>query len=317
MQQQRLIYRSFGDPLACLALESAPLPPRPPGLLRVAMDLAPVNPSDLIPVSGAYAHRIRLPAIAGHEGVGRVIDAPEALAHLARRRVLPLRSAGTWQQFVDCDPDLAIIVPDPVDDATAARAYINPLAAMAMLERWPVAGRQVLLSGAGSMCSELLGRWARQAGATEVRGLCRSPARAARLTAYGIEPVPLDDTARVRDLAARAGVVFDSLGGETGSAVICAMRPGAVFVGYGLLTGEPIRPMGPVRADYRRFHLRDHLAGMDAPTWQDSFRRIWARLAGLDLPKVKAFPLAEWKSAVLYARQPGAAKPMLILGARG
>lgn len=316
MQQQRLVYRSFGDPLECLALESAPLPPRPPGLLRVAMELAPVNPSDLIPVSGAYAHRIRLPAIAGYEGVGRVTGAPEGLAHLTGRRVLPLRGAGTWQRFVDCDPDLAIIVPDTVDDATAARAYINPLAAMTMLERWPVAGRRVLLSGAGSMCSELLGRWARQAGATGVWGLCRSPARAARLTACGIEPVPLDDPVLLRDLAARADVVFDSLGGETGSAVICAMRPGAVFVGYGLLTGKPIRPAGPVRADYRRFHLRDHLAGMDAPTWQDSFRRIWARLAGLNLPEVEVFPLGDWRGALAHARQPGGAKPVLDFRAR-
>jgi len=35
------------------------LPELEPGRIRVAMSLAPVNPSDLIPITGADAHRLR------------------------------------------------------------------------------------------------------------------------------------------------------------------------------------------------------------------------------------------------------------------
>ena len=38
------------------------------------MLVRPINPSDLIPITGAYAHRIPLPNIPGYEGVGIVED---------------------------------------------------------------------------------------------------------------------------------------------------------------------------------------------------------------------------------------------------
>ena len=54
MENTALIYRRFGPPSEALKLERLPLSPRPPHLLRVKMQMAPVNPSDLIPVS--YTH---------------------------------------------------------------------------------------------------------------------------------------------------------------------------------------------------------------------------------------------------------------------
>lgn len=311
MRNTFLLYRSFGDPAEQLRLETADLPALAPHCMRVAMSLAPVNPSDLIPVTGAYAHRIALPAIAGYEGLGRVLSAPTAYAGLVGKRVLPLRGPGTWQTHVDCDPALAIPVPDQVGDAVAARAYINPLAALGMLERWPVSGRRVLLSGAGSACAELLGSWALQQGAASVQGVYRSRSRVARLLALGIEPVAMDDIQAVERAAAGADIVFDSLGGPVGSSVLAAMGAGSVFVGYGLLSGQNVRGSAGLRASYQRFHLRDTLAGMPAADWQERFARLWPKLAALDLPPVRLFPLAGWREALEQAGRAGADKPML------
>lgn len=277
------------------------------------MSLAPVNPSDLIPITGAYAHRIALPSIAGYEGVGRVVDAPAEHAALIGQRVLPIRGPGTWQTWVDCDPALAIPVPDGIGDLLAARAYINPLAAMTMLERWPVAGKRVLLSGAGSACAELLGHWALRQGAAAVQGIYRSESRVPRLHSLGIEAIAMDDAAGVEAAARRADITFDSLGGTVGSAVLASMGAGAVFVGYGLLSGQNVRSSAGLRAAYRRFHLRDALAGMPAATWQAQFARLWPQLRCLDLPPVEMFPLADWRSAIGHAARPGAAKPVLCL----
>ena len=80
MRTTFLIYTAFGPPAESLSLETAELPALEPGRIRVAMSLAPVNPSDLIPITGAYAHRIPLPSIAGYEGVGRVVGAAPALS---------------------------------------------------------------------------------------------------------------------------------------------------------------------------------------------------------------------------------------------
>lgn len=38
----------------------------------------------------------------------------------------------------------------------AARAYINPLTALLVLRRWPVAGQNIVLTAAGSSCASLL-----------------------------------------------------------------------------------------------------------------------------------------------------------------
>ena len=124
-----LFYRKFGLPEQVLTLEYANKSSLKENCVRVQMLYAPINASDLIPITGAYQHRITLPQIAGYEGVGKVIEAPLSYQHLIGKRVLPLRGGGTWQSFVDLPAEFAIEVPDSISDITAARAYINPVAA--------------------------------------------------------------------------------------------------------------------------------------------------------------------------------------------
>lgn len=115
MENLALWYRRFGEPESVLQPETAPPGALAPGYLRVQMLYAPVNASDLIPITGAYRHRTPLPAVAGYEGVGVVIQAPASFAHLPGKRVLPLRGQGTWQRYADCPAEYAIPVPDDVD----------------------------------------------------------------------------------------------------------------------------------------------------------------------------------------------------------
>ncbi|MFB4204982.1 hypothetical protein KBTX_01521 [wastewater metagenome] len=314
MKNASLRYRSFGPPLDTLELAETDVAPRPEGALRVAMSLAPVNPSDLIPVTGAYAHRIALPAVAGYEGVGVVVEAAPAYSGLIGRRVLPLRGAGTWQRLVDCDPRLAVPVPDDVDDLLAARAYINPLAATTLLRLWSVRGRRVLLTGAGSTCAALLGAWARFDGAVAVYGIHRSPGRAAGLAERGILPVSQDDHRTLDRLAAEVDLTFDALGGPLATRILGRMKPGSAFIGYGLLSGRPVAPSRSNRARLHRFHLRDELAVMDAATWQQAFRGLWPRLRQTALPEPSRFALAQWRDAIRHFSIPGTTKPLIRFG---
>jgi len=50
-------------------------------------------------------------------------------------------------------------------------------------------------------------------------------------------------------------IVFDSLGGAIGSAVLAAMGAGSAFVGYGLLSGQNVRSSAGVAAACRRSAL--------------------------------------------------------------
>ncbi|WP_242444577.1 zinc-dependent alcohol dehydrogenase family protein [Advenella sp. S44] len=306
-----LRYRSFGPPHESLMLEEADVTTTTDDVLRVAMSVVPVNPSDLIPVTGAYAHRIQLPAIAGYEGVGVVINAPSAYAGLVGRRVLPLRGPGTWQRFVDCDPAFAVTVPNDVDDLTAARSYINPLAALRMLKNWPVQGKRVLLTGAGSTCANLLGLWARLQGAAEVVGIYRSHSRAEQIRELGIIPLALNDSSAIKNIAAETDITFDALGGTVAISVIDAMKLGSTFVGYGLLSGCPVVPSRQPRAQFTRFHLRDELVTMESEIWQQQFQAIWPLLLDSRLPETRNFPLSHWRRAIKSFAIPGRKKPMI------
>ena len=308
-----LIYEAFGDPLSTLKVAEASLPTLAAGWLRVVMTYAPVNPSDLIPVTGAYAHRIDLPATAGYEGVGHVIEAADGLSHWLGRRVLPLRGEGTWQFIVDCPASHAVCVPETVEDQIAARAYINPLAAWTMLRRWPVRNKTVLLSGAGSNCADYLGHWAYLQGAAHVFGIYRSQSRLTRMRELGIEPVSIGDESHIELAARRADITFDALGGGVASHVIASMPEASVFVGYGLLSGLPIRMPGKRSASYARFHLREHLPGAGDGGMDEAFAQIWPRLKDFDMAPAQIFPARRWREAIEYQASPGAVKPVLDL----
>lgn len=310
MTNQGLWYRRFGPPEQVLTLESNE--PAPAGdRLRVSMHAAPINPSDLIPISGAYRYRIQLPQVAGYEGVGRVTAAPAAWQHLLGRRVLPLRANGTWQQQIDCQPEWLVSVPDTIGDDIALRGYINPLAALRMLDRWPVSGRIVLLSAAGSQCAALLAQWARASGAQRVIGLCRSAQPAARLQSWGVETVVNPDAAQLATLAAQADITFDAVGGELATALLASMRPQAAFVSYGLLSGKPYNVTRD-GCQPQRFHLRDSLATVTPAQWQQWFTDLWPLLASSQLPPLLPFAFADWRYALRFSQQPGRAqKPVL------
>ncbi len=238
MTVSALWYRDFGPPETVLRLEQRALPPLAPGRLRIRMLAAPVNPSDLIPITGAYRHRVVPPLVAGYEGVGRVIDAPENPDWVGRR-VLPLRAGGTWQTVVDCTPDWLVPVPDAVDDMTAARAYINPLAALLMLKRFPVRGRRVVLTAARSGCARLLAAWARDDGALAVTGSFAMRRGRAR------RPVLRLSIARIWTASTgwRPRRISSSMlwAGRLAAGCWRGFTPAATFVTYGLLSGGPCR----------------------------------------------------------------------------
>ena len=119
MFNDAIVYDRYGPPAAVLSLKRTPLAPLAGGRVRVRMRYAPVNPSDLIPITGAYRHRTRLPAVPGYEGLGEVVAAPFGSRLTAGQRVLPLRGGGTWQRFIDLDETWLVPVPAAVDDLLA------------------------------------------------------------------------------------------------------------------------------------------------------------------------------------------------------
>lgn len=314
MDNLALRYGRFGEPGSVLQPDMSSPGPLMPGCLRVQMLFSPVNASDIIPITGAYRHRTPLPTVAGYEGVGVVIDAPEEAVHLLGKRVLPLRGQGTWQRYVDCPLRMAIPVPDDIHSHLAARAYINPLAAQLMLTHYPSAGKRVLLTAAGSDCAILLGQWARRLGAETVYGIHRSAIHADRLAALGIIPISQNETATIRAIAAQSDRVYDATGGRLAEEILNAMPEEGVFICYGILSGQPFRQQH-ARPRVEWFHIRNYLDTLSVEEWQAAFRQIWSRLRTSHYSEATLFPLTEWQAALTFYREAGRfSKPLLSMG---
>lgn len=315
MNNLSLRYCRFGAPAKVLELVTLPTPSIAPGHIRVRMQLAPVNASDLIPITGAYRHRISLPAIAGYEGVGIVVEAEGESRWLLGKRVLPLRSEGVWQHYVDCPAELAIVVPEAIEMPLAARAYINPVAASLMVAHFPPRGKTVLITAAGSDCALLLAQWARAAGAHQVAGIYRSPASAQVFETLGITAIHHRDTQAIQRWACVADIVYDAVGGTLADFMLDNMRSGSRFISYGLLSGKAFN-MRRSNPDIHWFLIRDYLHHMSVAAWQAMFIELWPKLQRSYLNDSEAYPLQQWRAALAaYQSGAGGKKPLLVLSA--
>jgi NADPH:quinone reductase-like Zn-dependent oxidoreductase len=309
MMNHALIYRTFGAPMETLKLEASELPRRDPSKVRVRMSSAPVNPSDLIPITGAYRHRINPPLVAGYEGVGVVCEVEPGSAWRVGQRVLALRGPGTWQRYVDLDSASLISVPDDIPDLDAARAYINPISALVMLRCWSPQGKRVLLTGAGGSCARLLSQWSLQQGASSVTGIYRTPPPS-HAVALGVSVVMDWDSEACEEAVRSADLVFDAVGGELADRVLQGMRPSTQYVVYGQLSGYP--PSSYAGRRIGRFHLREHISHLSPHEFRALFDEVWPRLRASRLPPCVAFPLSEWKSALnFFALKGRTHKPIL------
>ncbi|MDX3972793.1 zinc-dependent alcohol dehydrogenase family protein [Shinella sp.] len=75
----RAVVRAFGDPRQVIALEEAERLAPGPGEVEIRILRAAINPSDLIPVTGAYRSRTTLPFVPGFEGVGEIVRLGEGV----------------------------------------------------------------------------------------------------------------------------------------------------------------------------------------------------------------------------------------------
>ena len=210
-----------------------------PGELRagevvVRMLVSTFNPSDTVTVSGAYVSRTTFPLIPGFEGVGIISRiGPGVPTSALGQRVLPIGSPGAWQEYKCIDYSWCIPVPDDIPTDVACFAYINPLTASLMVERFCDSAQSALVDAA----------------TTTIAGHLKT-----LLEQQGIETVMVGRTWGTVGVDKQFDVAFDCVGGEMGRRVAKAVKPDGVVVHYGLLSGEPL---GETGRRVEMFRLRD------------------------------------------------------------
>ncbi|MFE7607292.1 zinc-dependent alcohol dehydrogenase family protein [Streptomyces celluloflavus] len=324
----RGIVREFGPAAQVVGTERYE-PTRPgPGQVAVRMVLASINPSDLVTISGAYASRTVLPFVPGFEGVGVVEETGPGVRDLrAGQRVLPLGSAGAWQQTKVTDSLWCLAVRPELTDEQAATAYINPLTALLMTRHHVLdTGAEVVaVNAAASAIGRMLIRMLNRAGIRPI-ALVRRPHSLARLAGTELTAAvctadrpageALHEITRGRGL----DVALDAVGGTEGAELGRALAAGGTLVHYGLLSGQPLPPQLPAeRRDVRivLFRLRDwvHTVQAEAP---DRLADALAEVFGLVLDGTAAsqvagvYPLSAVRQALERDAAPGRRGKVLL-----
>lgn len=324
-----LRFSQFGPPADVLSLEEMPLPEPREGQVRIRLTHRPINPADLLTVTGQYGRLPPLPATPGGEGTG-VIDAlsPGMSGLEIGQRVIPLGpSGGTWAEYVLADAARLLPVPESVSDQTAAQFVVNPVTAWVMLEEVLAleAGDWLLQTAAGSTLGRVVLQIAQLRGYKTVN-LVRRAEQTEELLRLGADAVfstsEKNLVEHVRALTGGSGVtgVIDAVGGATGSLALQCLRPGGTMLVYGMLSEEPL-PLHSGEMLFRGltvsgFWLSHWFRTTPVANVTGTLASLLGHMAaGHLVPPVEAeYDLSDFAAALAHAQQPGRQGKVLLTG---
>lgn len=313
MKAKYIAFHEFGEPASVLTVTETTVEPPASDEVLVRMLARPINPSDLIPIKGAYAHRIPLPTIPGYEGVGIVEDVGTNVnKNLIGQRVLPLRGEGTWQDYVKAPAALAIPIPETIDNFTAAQMYINPITAWVIctevLKLKPT--DTLVVNACGSAIGHVFAQLSKVLGFRLI-AITRAAIHTEQLLALGAAHVICSEHAvreKIMTLTNGLGAsaAIDSIGGAAGTELAFSLRPQGQFLTIGLLSGIQVdwtKIAKDAQANAAIFHLRHWNKKISIAHWQNTFNQLMTLIEQGQLsfmPAVATYDLANVKEAVQH-----------------
>lgn len=247
------------DVIEAVALD---LPSLQAGQVLVQVLAAPINPSDILTLTGDYGQLPALPAVGGNEGVGRVQQVASHVSGLeAGQMVLLPVGCGTWRTHVVADAKTLMPLPDGADPQQLAMLAVNPPTARLLLSEFVDLGEGnwVIQNAANSAVGGYLVQLARARGLHTVSVVRRDAARAA-VEALGGDVVLVDGDdlgERVCEATSKAKIALaiDAVGGEATERLAQSLSPGGTVVNYGAMSGEPC-VISPASLIFRGITLR-------------------------------------------------------------
>ncbi|MFD2728979.1 zinc-dependent alcohol dehydrogenase family protein [Enterococcus camelliae] len=285
MENVSLQYKKFGKPSDVVQLVQSELRLLKMNEIKIAMNRVSVNPSDLIPITGAYAHRTPLPAIVGYEGFGVVLEtSSKSLDWLVGKRVLPL-GGETWQKFLITQREQIIVLPSELSDNQACQIYINPLTAWVLCRQFMNLKKEtvLLVNAANSAVGKLLLQFANLSGA-KFLGVVRNEQARKQLYELGATHVINSSQEnvfeRVADLTNGEGVDYaiDSIGGYQGTILATCVKTAGSFYLLGLLSGQQIdwSCVAKLPIQTKIFHLRHWLEQATLSQKEQAFQKLFS-----------------------------------------
>jgi trans-2-enoyl-CoA reductase len=312
-------FSRFGRASEVAELVEIPEPAQPgPSEVLIEVEVAPINPSDLLHFEGRYAQPASLPAFAGAGVLGRVARLGTDVQHLKPDdRVIVVNT----QRRAWCDRfvwSAARLIPlpeaDPVDLALLAA---NPPTALLMLERFGDLrpGEWVMQNAANSSVGVSLIQIAKTMNLRTVN-MVRRQHLVDHLAAFGADVTLIDGPdlrARVAEAVGGGQIKLgiDAIAGDATRRMANCLADGGTVVTYGLLSGKPCE------VDTADIVFRDiSLRGFWYSRWFSTadpaaIKSLFARLVGmlqaktLRVPVEASYPIEKLTEALAHAQREG------------
>ncbi len=299
-------------------INAVPFDTPEPGAGEVLVELlaAPINPSDLLTLTGDYGVLPDLPATGGNEGVGKVIQLGAEVSGLevGQTVLLPI-GCGTWCSHLVASAKDLIPLPGQADPLQLAMLTINPPTASLLLSEVVdlQPGEWVIQNAANSAVGGYLVQLAAERGLKTVN-VVRREAAVDAVKRQGAEIVLVDgpDLAeRVAEATGKAKIrlAIDAVGGEASERLAACLAFGGTVVNYGMMSGEPCQ-VSPGQLIFRGitltgFWLASWFRQASPEAQQQLFGDLIGKIAAgkLSAPVAATFPLSQVSEAVHAASQ--------------
>ncbi|WFE48798.1 zinc-dependent alcohol dehydrogenase family protein [Micromonospora sp. WMMD1155] len=311
-------FSEYGVPDSLRLVEAEPTPARA-GEVRVAIEAAPLNPSDFMLTDGRYPFRPALPSPAGSEGVGRVIDVGDGVTAVEqgdRVLVLPSGQPGTWQQEIVIAERFVVRVGRDIDPVQLATVGINAATAHLLLRYGNLRpGAWVAQTAANSGLGAFIIALARRAGLRTLN-IVRRPGVADPLLDAGADAVVVSDDALTAGVGEALGdekvsLLLDGVGGPLVAELAPFLAREADIVSFAAMSGQPIA-VHPMYLNFKNLHVH----GFWLNNWLDSAPRaeieqVYAEIIDLIADRVLStrieatYRLDEHAEAIAHARSTG------------
>ena len=243
-------FNQIGNPADVLTVKEAASQVLKSGEVRVRVLAAPINPSDLLQIAGQYGVAAVLPARAGSEGVGRVVEVTAEASYLKEGQLVLILGGGTWSDEVVAPesgflplPDMGPLAPAVIEQL--GMSVVNPVTALLMLNSFVELseGQWIVQSAANSAVGGYVIQLAKQRGIKTVN-VVRREGLAEQLYAKGADVVLIDGPDLAEQIAEATGgepvaLALDPVGGETYTRLTSSLAYSGTIVAYGMLSGQP------------------------------------------------------------------------------
>lgn len=324
---KEVIFEKTGMPEDVLQVKESPAPEPESNEVQIEVKARNINPSDLLFIQGNYGIQPSLPSSAGFEAAGIVSKSDAQGKFTVGTKVMFTAqgtNTGTWREYITLPVEQVIPMPEGMSFEVACQAFVNPVTAVAMVNKSGLKSGEWLLLTAGASA---FGKFAIQVAKSKgIKVACtvRHDEQKGYLENLGADLVINTEKEDLRTVVTDivgegVSVVFDAVGGELASKALSCIKQFGKMYSFGVLSGKPM-PVNTGLMIFKEvsiegFWLSSILKRISNEERAQLYKETQAFLMDEDSKvEVEAkFPLEEVKAAIEAYNRPGKNGKILLV----